>query len=224
MGLDKYREDSSDDSDDDSKISDEDGKQSNTNAKEPTTSLGEHKLEDTELTYYGDTETNARDEEFEPEGIMEDVRMVDLAQALTGVIEIEVDALKYHLPTYYEIERDEEYETSSRYQLEYVGNGHPPTWSGRVVTCVGRYRATVGTLNKEVVMLESGKHMKDDAMKYLKDRLGDDIEKDTEVFVYFFADTLHTRNIVQRSNETKSGTLINRDDVMYNILRHNRKQ
>jgi hypothetical protein len=110
------------------------------------------------------------------------------------------------------------YDVGKRYMLKYTGEMNSTTWSGVVVTCIGKNETDLGELTREQAMLESGKHKEKDIIQSFKDMFGDNVSSSTEVCTYFFGKTLQMRDLAQANSEVKDGRKVDRRKLRQGVI------
>jgi hypothetical protein len=220
MGLDEFISDDEDDGLNTSNSSSSSDKSSNDDSVD-FGETDEIQPPDTDMDFYNPTNQFPENLPMEREGAMSEQSMSDLAQMKEDDIRFDEDHVKLYAPVFYIFIGDREYDPGMYYQLHYDGDGHSVTWDGRVVVCMGAYSSRVGNMNKEVALFEAGTTDKSEAMESMKSKLGDDVDPDTQMTMYFFSDAFMLRDLAQASNEYREGSVINRDKIVSNVLHAN---
>lgn len=228
MGLDDYLNgDDSKNSSSDSDSSSDDSSSADANMVTQTNKIVENGGgEDTfpsDLTpgYDPSDEASIRMHPMEREGAMSEFTTAELAKTADGTITRDEDQIKFHLPVFPIIETEDKYEAGNHYQLEYEEGYTGAMWNGRVVTCIGTVETQLGKINKEVVMFHAGSADKEQVMERTKERLGDDIDGETDVYISLFGDAMYMRDLAQANQQYRAGSRLNIDDVSGRVLNKN---
>lgn len=219
MGLDDFMED---DSSNDSSTS----STNNTSSSSTSTSSSDDydpvaDIDESRLTFYGGNGADLRKNPMEREGAMSDLSAAELAKTTDGTITRDEDQIKFHLPVFPIITAERKYNSGERYQLEYENGVTGASWNGRVVTCIGTLQTQLGKINKEVIMFHAGAQDKDEVMERTRERLGDDLDGEAEVYISFFGDAMYMRDLAQANQQYRAGSRLNIDEVASRVLNRN---
>lgn len=169
--------------------------------------------DESEMNFYGTGEGEPGTTPMERKGAMSNHSMAELAQTADGEINVADDRVKYYLPYFTMMTREQQYYDGNRYQLKCTKDEPKPSWHGKVVACVAASETRLGSMNKELTMLETGSTSKKRVMEGLKNRLGEDIDADTNIYIQFFADIFFIRDLAQANEEFRVGDLLNREKI-----------
>lgn len=219
MGLDDFKADTDDSSSSSSSSDSDSSSTSTTTTKTTTSSTNGTKTSAGVSGYYSHEDADLGTRPMEREGAMSDVSMAELAETAEGQILMGRDHMKLHLPMFPIFTSHSAYEQGKRYQLVYSAEDFQPAWDGRVVVCTGSVKTTLGQVNKEFAMLETGHHNRADVMDNLDSRLGKDLDGRSEIHIAYFIDAMHSRDLAQAGNQFKEGGRINLDDVAQKMYR-----
>jgi len=212
MGLEDFIDDDSNSSSSSSSSTSQSS--DSTATDDVSTSLG-----DIDMQFYGaKNHSTPKNMPMEREDGLSDYKMADVVSQTTGNIEFDSDDIKLYMPVFYLITPNPEYAGGEHYQLKYNSDTPRPSWHNRVVSCVGCYGTRLGSVHKEVAMLAVSQHDKGKAMKEMREKLGDDMNKEQQVYISFFGDMFMLRDLAQANNQFREGDLINRDKIMHHVL------
>jgi len=129
--------------------------------------------------------TKYKDGDVGPRGPHGYEKIDDYRNTIVGDIDTHGDMFKYHLPIFPHIENEDKYNRGDRYGGI---SGH------QGVSCVSKQETSLVKINREMIMIDTGKTSKDDCLSVLKERFDESVGPDHKVYLYIFA---KTRNLVK---------------------------
>jgi len=106
----------------------------------------------------------------------------DYEETIVGELETHGDMFKYYLPIFPHIEPNPAYERGKRYKSQHDQN---------IVACVVSQAIELRKINRELIILDTGRSDKPDCIEVLEQRFGSDVSPDDCVYLHFFCKTRH---------------------------------
>lgn len=115
------------------------------------------------------------------------------------------DLFKSNLPIFPHITTPPGYERGKRYDMSDMKT---------TVTCVSKTQAELRTINREIIMLDSGSTEKQDCMESLEQRFGTEVQPTTEVCLHMFAKMRHVVKMAMGGEFVDNWKLEDKDRVL----------
>jgi len=124
---------------------------------------------------------------------------------IAGQINWEGKLYKYQLPIFPQIELEDKYSESARYEA---------FKRKQIITCATKQRMRLCDIPRDVIMLDTGEVEKDECISALEDRFDQNITPGSTVFLYFFTQTRHIAKMAIGDSLTDDWSLKNKDKVL----------
>lgn len=132
----------------------------------------------------------------------------EFEETIVGDLEPHGDLFKYYLPIFPHIEMKDKYQRGKRYECAADGI------TGGPATCVSKQKVKLVKVNREVVMLDTGKTKREKCVEVLEERFDQELLTNSEVYLYFFAKIRHLVKIAIGDELTDSWSTYPKDALL----------